>query len=155
MKRRRERLKAKGVTRIDEPGRHGIGWYARVVFRGKTASKYFADMSHGGTANAFKKAVAWRDAEEKRVGKPRTDRLFATGRARSPLGIPGVYESKTSYVVAWSPAPGKIRREFISWTRYGKKDALRRAIELRRRREREMYGRAVSTPKEVRRRRRR
>src|SRR5260370_7539477 len=103
-------------------------------------------MCKGGTDNVFTEAVRWRDTEEKRVGKPRTDRLFATGRARSPLGVPGVYQSKTSYVVAWSPAPRKIRREFISITRYGKKEALRRAIELRPPREREDSGRAGITP---------
>ena len=76
---RRQKLQAKGVTRIDDPGRHGVGWYARVVYRGKTFSKYFADMSHGGTESAFRKALAWRNATEKLVGKPRTDRTFTGG----------------------------------------------------------------------------
>jgi hypothetical protein len=57
--------------------------------------------------------------------------------------VQGVYQSKTSFVVAWSPSPGEIRREFISISRYGKKEALRRAIKLRRSRELSVYGRAV------------
>ena len=138
------RRKVKGVTRIDDPGRHGVGWYARVVFRGKTFSKYFADGSHGGTEGAFQKALAWRNAQEKKVGKPRTDRLLPTASTRSRTGVSGVYQSKRSYVVAWSPSPGTIFREFVSISRYGQKEALRRAIELRRRRERAVYGRAVS-----------
>jgi len=138
------RRRAKGITRIDDPGRHGVGWYARVVFRGKTASRYFADGAHGGTGAAFEKALRWRNSTEKEVGKPRTDRLFAAASSRSPSGVQGVYRSKNSYVVAWSPAKGKMRREFVSIRRYGAREALRRAVELRRRHERAVYGRAVS-----------
>jgi len=141
---RREKLQAKGVTRIDDPGRHGVGWYARVVYRGKTFSKYFADMSHGGTESAFRKALAWRNATEKLVGKPRTDRTFTGGVGRSRTGVPGVYQSKQSFVVAWSPAPGELRREFVSIKKFGRQEALKRAIELRRKREREQYGRPVT-----------
>jgi hypothetical protein len=143
------RKRVKGVTRIDDPGRHGVGWYARVTFQGKTSSKYFADGAHGGTQAAFRKALSWRNAEEKRLGKPRTDRLFPATSSRSRTGVPGVYQAKQSYVVAWSPAPGEIRREFVSIRRYGSKEALRRAVELRRRRERSLYGRAVSTVKQA------
>ncbi|HEY8180837.1 MAG TPA: AP2 domain-containing protein [Thermoanaerobaculia bacterium] len=139
----KKKQRIKGVTRIDDPGGHGVGWYARVVFQGKTHSKYFADGAHGGTRAALRKAVTWRDAQEKKVGKPRTNRLFPSTSTRSRTGVQGVYQSKTSFVVAWSPAPGEIRREFISISRYGKKEALRRAIKLRRSRERAVYGRAV------------
>jgi len=41
-------------------------------------------------------------------------------------------------------APGEVRREFISITRYGREGALRRAVELRRSRELAVYGRSVS-----------
>jgi hypothetical protein len=144
MKKRRA-ARIKGVTRIDDPGRHGVGWYARVVFQGKTFSKYFADGAHGGTRAALRKAVAWRDAQEKKVGKPRTNRLFPSTSTRSRTGVQGVYQSKSSFVVAWSPAPGEIRREFVSISRYGRKEALRRAIQLRRSRELAVYGRAVGS----------
>src|SRR6266849_5109972 len=144
MKKRRKVPKAKGVTRIDDPGGHGVGWYARVVFGGKTLSKYFADGAHGGTRAAFGKAVAWRDAQEKKVGKPRTDRLFAAPGQRSPTGVHGVYQAKRSFVVAWSPAPGEVRREFVSIARYGREGALRRAVQIRRSRELAVYGRSVS-----------
>jgi hypothetical protein len=145
MKKRKRLPSAKGVTRIDDPGRHGVGWYARVVFRGKTHSKYFADGAHRGTAAAFQKALAWRNAKEKELGKPRTDRLLPSTSTRSRTGVSGVYQSKQSFVVAWSPATGKIRREFVSIRKYGRREALRRAIELRRRRERSVYGKAVSS----------
>ena len=145
MAKRKEDLKAKGVVRIDyASSRHGIGWYVRVTFRGKTHSKYFADRVHGGERVAFEKAVAWRNAKEKELGKPRTDRLVPPVSPRSPTGISGVFISRDSYVVASCPAPGELRREFISINKYGAEEAFRRAVELRRRREREMYGRAVS-----------
>jgi hypothetical protein len=142
---RRKLPKVKGVTRIDEPGGHGVGWYARVTYRGKTWSKYFADGAHKGTLAAFKKALAWRNDKEKELGKPRTDRIFSANKPRSSTKVPGVYQSKQSFVVAWSPHPGLLRREFVSITRYGREEAFRRAVELRRRHERAIYGRAVSS----------
>ncbi|MEA2166460.1 MAG: hypothetical protein QOK37_4587 [Thermoanaerobaculia bacterium] len=144
------RVKAKGITRIDDPGRHGVGWYARVTFQGKTSSKYFADASHGGTEAAFVKARKWRNAKEKEVGKPRTDRLLPSTSTRSRTGMSGVYRTTNSYVVAWSPRPGETRREFISIARYGADEAFRMAVELRLRRERAMYGRSFSTIEQAR-----
>ena len=138
--------KVKGVSRIDDPGRHGVGWYARVRFRGKTYSKYFADASHKGTRAAYAKAIAWRNEKERELGKPRTDRIVPGGRTGSAKSI-GVYRSKQSYVVAWSPAPGKVRREFVSIAKYGQREALRRAIELRRKHERAVYGESISIAK--------
>jgi len=137
-------LKAKGVTRIDDPGRHGVGWYARVTFMGQTFSKYFADLAHGGKRAAFEKALKWRDETEKSVGKPRTDRMFAMPGVRSQTGIQGVYEQNGKYVAAWTPKPGQTRRKFFSINKYGREEALRRAIAFRRQRERELYGKAVS-----------
>ena len=100
MKKKRQRTPtAKGVTRIDDPGRHGVGWYTRVTYGGKTHSKYFADMAHGGTKAAFLKALGWRNAKEKELGKPRTDRTFAKAGHRSPTGVHGVYQQKKSFVV--------------------------------------------------------
>jgi len=135
--------KVKGVTRIDDPGGHGVGWYARVRFRGKTWSKYFADMSHKGTMGAFKKAVDWRDAKEKEVGKPRTDRMVSAQSARGKNKVTGVHLSRNSYVVAWSPEPGVVIRKFVSIAKYGKQEAFRRAVELRRKGERAIYGRTI------------
>jgi len=137
---RKKLPKVKGVTRIDDPGGHGVGWYARVTFRRKTSSKYFADASHKGTMAAFAKAVAWRNAREKELGKPRTNRIFSANRSKGRTGVPGVYQSKQSVVVAWSPAAGELHREFVSIKKYGRKEALRLAIEKRLRAERRLYG---------------
>jgi hypothetical protein len=145
--------KAKGVTRIDDPGRHGVGWYARVAYRSRTFSKYFADGAHGGTRKAFDKAVAWRNETEKVLGKPRSDRTVSAVGQRSRTGVQGVYQQKNNIVVAWTPKEGQLERQFISIKKYGRQEALRRAVELRRKKEREMYGRAVSKLSALRRRR--
>lgn len=145
-------MKAKGVTRIDDPGRHGVGWYARVVYRGRTFSRYFADGAHGGTRKAFQKALAWRNETEKVLGKPRTDRTVAAVGRRSRTGVQGVYQQNKSIVVAWTSKPGQLQRKFISIDKYGREEALRRAVELRRKKEREIYGRAVSEVSALRRR---
>jgi len=139
--------KIKGISRIDYPG-SGTGWFARVTFEGKTHSRYFADASHGGTDKALEKAVRWRNVKEKALGKPRTDRHLAAGGGRSATGVPGVYRAKNSFVVAWSPKPGDLVREFVSIREYGEEKALERAVALRRQREREVYGKAFApTPK--------
>ena len=137
--------KVKGVTRIDEPGGHGVGWYARVRYQGKTSSKYFADMSHGGTMGAFKKAVDWRNAKEKELGKPRTDRMVTASKTRGKNKVAGVHQSRNSFVVAWSEEPGVVIRKFVSIAKYGKKKAFEKAVELRRKGERAIYGRALKT----------
>src|SRR5579884_458470 len=138
------KTKVKGVLRIDDPGKHGVGWYARVTFMGQTFSKYFADLTHGGKRKAFEKALKWRDETEKAIGKPRTDRMFAAPGARSLTGIQGVYEQNGKYVAAWTPKRGQTRRKFFSINKYGHDEALQRAINFRRAREREMFGKAVA-----------
>jgi hypothetical protein len=139
--------KVKGISRIDYPG-SGTGWFARVTFEGKTHSRYFADASHGGTDKALDKAVRWRNVKEKELGKPRTDRHLAAGGGRSSTGVPGVYRAKNSFVVAWSPEPGNLVREFVSIREFGEEKALERAVALRRQREREVYGKSFApTPK--------
>jgi len=133
----------RGISRIDSPT-SGVGWYARVTFQGKTHSKYFADGVHGGTEPALKKAVRWRNAKEKEVGKLPGVRQIPTLPASSRTGVKGVYRSKNSYVVAWSPKKGKLVREFISIREFGDEGALDRAVKLRRKREKEAYGRALT-----------
>ena len=134
----------KGISRIDQPGGHGVGWYARVRHDGTTYSKYFSDGAHGGTESARRKAVRWRNATEREVGKPRTNRFVPAVTSRSQSGVSGVYQQRQSFVVATSPKPGRIRREFVSINELGLREAFRQAIALRRRREEEIYGQAVT-----------
>jgi hypothetical protein len=139
----------KGISRIDQPGGHGVGWYARVRHAGTTHSKYFSDGAHGGTETAKRKAVRWRNAKEREVGKPRTNRFVPAVTSRNQSGVSGVYQERSSFVVATSPRPGQIRREFVSIAEHGLREAFRQAVALRRQREEEIYGEAV-TPADVR-----
>lgn len=150
-KKKQRTVRHKGLSRIDQPGGHGVGWYARVTHRGRTFSKYFADGAHGGKEVAMKKALKWRNSKEKEVGKPRTERVVANVSARSRTGISGVFRMRNLYVVAWSPEPGRLEREFVSIRRYGKQEALKRAIALRKKRERSVYGKALTHKKSRRR----
>lgn len=142
---KRRKIHYKGISRIDQPGRHGVGWYARVRFNGKTHTKYFADRAHGGTDAALRKALRWRNSKEREVGKPRTDRVVAGRSRRNRSGVPGVFRMRSQYVVAWTPSPGKLVREFVSIPKFGRKEAFERAIALRRKRERLMYGAVLPT----------
>ncbi len=135
--------KNRGISRI-ESATSGVGWYGRVTFQGKTHSKYFADGIHGGKDQALRKAVRWRNAKEKEVGKLPGVRTVPSIPASSRTGVKGVYRSKNSYVVAWSPKKGKLVREFISINEFGDQEALERAIKLRRKREKEAYGRTIT-----------
>jgi hypothetical protein len=134
----------KGISRIDQPEGHGVGWYARVRYEGTTFSKYFSDGAHGGTDTARRKAVRWRNAKEREIGKPRTNRFVPAVTSRNRTGVSGVYQERRSFVVATSPKPGVIRREFVSIGTLGVREAFRRAVALRRQREEEIYGEAVT-----------
>ena len=71
----------KSISRIEQgpsgkgSNRRGrtAGWYVRVWWRGEEWAKYFGDVTHGGKDAALTKAVAWRDAKEQELGKPRTE----------------------------------------------------------------------------------
>jgi hypothetical protein len=136
--------KFKGVTRIDEPERHGVGWYARVTLNRRTQSKYFSDGRHGGKQRALQKAISWRDDKEKELGIPRTERIIPPVSSRSRTGVSGVYRAGNHYVVAWCPATGVVVRKFISIPRYGEQSAFLKAVELRRQKERSVYGKSLS-----------
>lgn len=141
----RQREKHKGISRIEQAEKHTIGWYARVTFRGQTHSKFFSDRTYGGTEAALQKALRWRNATEKELGKPRTDRVVVAKETRNETGVPGVYRMGNQYVVAWNPEPGVMERELVSITKYGEEGALARAQALRLRKERQVYGKTLST----------
>ena len=147
MAKKKQPTNTRGICRIDSPT-SGVGWYARVTFQGTTHSKYFADGVHGGIEKAHRKAIRWRNAKEKEVGKLPGVRQPPALPSSSKTGVKGVYRSKNSYVVAWSPKKGKLVREFISIREFGDEGALARAVKLRRKREKEAYGRPV-TPQDV------
>lgn len=144
----------KGVSRIDQAAKNHHGWYVRVRHDGVTDSRFFNDSKHGGKRKALAAAVAYRDAAEKAIGKPRTDRTILPMTARNTSGVVGVRRrerarrpgSKVSaapaayYEACWSPAPGKLSRKLFSVEKLGERDAFLAACAHRRQMERDLLG---------------
>jgi hypothetical protein len=148
----------KSISRIDTPEKRTHGWYVRVYFNRTMHSKFFSDSRYGGSEESLAEAIRYRDEIEEKIGKPRTDRHVVTASPRNQSGMIGVQRktkrSRTRhgkisecdvYEITWNPKPNVIRRTSISIDRYGEAEAFRRACALRRRKEREMYGRELQT----------
>ena len=147
----------KSVSRIDHRKRKTHGWYVRVKFNGELRSRFFSDSVCGGKRAALREAVQCRNEIEKEMGKPRTDRMVPSLIARNQTGLLGVrLGTKRSqrkgprlsriYEVHWAPEPGRLGRTSVSIEKYGAKEALRRALEIRQEKEREVFGAVLSAP---------
>ncbi len=146
----------KSISRIDIPKKKTHGWYVRVWFKGKMHSKFFSDTGHDTSTEALAAAVEYRDELEEQIGKPRTDRVVVTHSPRNRTGVMGVrrmfkrtgaFMPATSaprysevYEVTWQYAPNKVRNTSFSIDKYGEVEAFRLACELRKLKEREIYG---------------
>jgi type IV secretory pathway VirB10-like protein len=134
----------KGISRIDSETNKTHGWYVRVQFQGKTHAKFFSDSAHGGDAKALAKAVKHRNAVERELGKPRTDRMVTAVSSRNTSGVQGVKRvfkaGSYAYEVTWSPAAGQVHRTTVSVNRYGEDEAFKRACQIRQQKERAYYG---------------
>ena len=156
----------KSVSRIDS--RRAVGWYVRVKFNRENHAKFFTDNVHGGKDTALEAAIKWRNKKERELGKPRTDRTVTASFLGNNTGHIGVVRTKKwtgardnngdalpnysdVYVVSWSAEPGKPCATSISVEKYGEKEARRRAIDLRKSKEREIYGQEIDfrNPKRV------
>jgi hypothetical protein len=150
---RRKGSRLKSISRIDQPEKRTHGWYVRVRFAGQEVSKFFSDKLHGGKKKSLDAALAYRNETEKEFGKPRTDRPVVARQPRRKNDIVGVrYAVKRAstaagdtsespvYEVTWSPRPNVVQRTSVSIKKWGKKEAFRRACEIRREKEREFYG---------------
>ncbi|HVT05365.1 MAG TPA: AP2 domain-containing protein [Thermoanaerobaculia bacterium] len=146
-------MKHKSVSRIDQDEKHTHGWYVRVRFRGKEVSRFFNDKLNGGKRKALREAITFRDELERRIGKPRTDRFVVQRESTRKGDVVGVRQvvkftstaegetrSHQVYEVTWSPEPNVVQRTSVSIRKYGKREALRRAIAIRKDKERLYYG---------------
>jgi hypothetical protein len=147
----------KSVSRIDQDKKALHGWYVRVTFKGQTHPKFFSDAQYGSRPDALTEAVAWRDATEYALGKPRTERVVVALSRRNQTGVIGVRRSRKAmtrdgqkmgpvYEVYWRPTPQTLQRTTVSITKYGEQEAFRRAYVLRKAKERELYGSELPTP---------
>ncbi len=150
----------KGISRVKRTKRHAPGWQTRVVFRGELHQKFFPNSDYRTARDALRAAIRWRNATEKWLGKPRTERVVVGLSRRNKTGVIGIYlaykrsqrpgrggrKSKV-YVITWKPEPDIVRRTSVSITKYGPKEALHRAIQIREQAELEMYGATLPRPK--------
>ena len=132
----------KGISRIDST--RAVGWFVRVSWHGQHIRKFFSDGVNGGKRKALQAAIAYRDATEKALGKPRTDRNITGITRRSNTGYTGIRkilkDGQPAYDVSWSPRPGVLQRTSISIVKHGAERALALARKLRAQKEREIYG---------------
>lgn len=130
--------KHKDIARIDQPSKNTHGWYVRVRFQGETHSKFFSDKKCGGLDLSLLAAIAWRDATEIKLGKPRTDRHLVT-HTRSKTGVVGVRlnEQLHRYEVSWVNKDGKQGKTSVSIFTHGKNEAFKRACAKRAQKEAE------------------
>lgn len=107
-------------------------------------SRLFSDSLFGGRRRALKAAVEWRNETERELGKPRTERVVLMSSSRNRTGVIGVRrtvkEGTPVYEATWNPLPGKVQRTSVSIAKYGEKEAFRRAVEIRKEKERELFG---------------
>lgn len=149
----------KGISRIDHAKKHCHAWYVRVCFDRKLYSKLFSDASNGGKEKALKLSIKYRNDLEKKLGKPRTDRIIVVSNNRNTTGVIGVQRTikkgvsvrdgnlldGASYEVTWSPEPNILRKTSFSIEKYGEEGAFQKAVALRQKVEKKIYGRVIQT----------
>jgi hypothetical protein len=145
----------KSISRIDQPKKRTHGWYVRVHFNRTTHTKWFGDATYGGPEEALAEAIQFRNETEARIGKPRTERTVVGARSRRGSRVVGVtrrqkrwgngngeYVSEV-FEVTWNPEPGRVSRTSVSIAKYGEEEAYRRAVAIRKAKERELYGSVI------------
>lgn len=118
------------------------GYNVRIRWQDQHRAKFFSDSKYGDRLGALTAALAWRDATEKELGKPRTERqvvgiFYSSG---PEAGIRRVREGHTEYYQAtWTTYVGKQRRTKYSIAKHGEKKALQLARKAREQGERERW----------------
>lgn len=124
----------KNITRVDRPSRNMYGFHVRMGWQGQVFQKWFSDEKHGDRLGALAAAIAWRDEQERQLGKPRSERTLI-GRTKSSTGYVGVtkvtLKDKVYYRALWHDEEGRMHRRFFNIERLGEKRALRAAIKAR------------------------
>ena len=144
-KRIREMNELKYVSRIDDGCQKT--WFVRVHCL-YLPGKSFCDSKFGGCKKALSAAIAWRDQQlDSNKDKVLLSRFRFHKKAfknNLSTGILGIrVESKESNnnitysYVAYSGAYPKVRRRNFAWIKYGKREALAKAIAYRKKMEQE------------------
>lgn len=110
----------KNVSRYKGGKKKGPGLQVCVQWRKELRYQSFPDSEYDNPAAVLLAAIAWRDAAEIELGKPRTERRI--------LSDSGVHRSKDFYgneywIAQCSPAPGKMMRKCFAIKKYGELEA--------------------------------
>ncbi len=126
----------RNVYRVDLYSTHA--WVVVVVRRRKRLVHYFSDRAHGGKAAALEKALRYRDELVASLPPPmRFKRTLSTNKT----GVVGVHLEEQPqptghviryYTATWMELSGKRMTVRFLVSRYGKREARRRAIKARR-----------------------
>lgn len=131
--------KHKGITRIDHPAKRTFGYFVRVTWNKQRRSKFFSDSVYGDRLAALVAALEWRNATERELGKPRTERQVI-GVSRTNTGIVGVRrtvkDGREVYEATWRDG-NRIRRTSYSIAKHGERRALSLARRAREKFERQ------------------
>ena len=137
----------KSISRIHSEKNNTFGWYVRVVFQGQMHSKFFSDAKFGTEEKALAQSIRHRNRIERELGKPRTDRSVVAPKPGTGTGVVGVQRiikgGHEAFQVTWSPAPNVVSRTSVSIAKYGEEEAFKRAVRLREKKERALYGKTV------------
>ena len=141
MRENKQSEKHKHVSRIDQVSKGVHAWYVRVRFEGKIHCKLFSDLMLGGRDKSLAAAIAWRDAQEKKLGKPRTDRNIVSV-SRTSTGVVGVRhdQKKNRFEVTWVTPTGTQGKTTVSILMYGWDKAFQIACGIRAAKEAERTG---------------
>jgi hypothetical protein len=131
-------VKHKNITRVDRdrPGRAPEhGFHVRLSWKREVFQKWFSDKAHGDRLGALAAALAWRDAKERELGKPRSEHGIKGQDVTSNTGIVGVsrldVDGHPYYRALWRDPEGRQHVRFFRIDRLGEKRALRAAVKAR------------------------
>ena len=149
-------ISLKGISRIDSGSTHG--WFVRAYRNKKTYSKFFSDSKFGNKEKALEEAFKKREVFKNQISKikkrPSKSRIVSSD-SRNKTGELGVSKSAKKakngisyecYSVSWKLKSGKQKSTSFSIKRYGEKEALNKAIELRRKMMKKIHGKDFYDP---------
>jgi hypothetical protein len=128
-------IRHKNLTRFDHPKKNTFGYFVRIQWKGEKHHKFFSDRVYGDRLGALTAALEWRDATERTLAKPRTDRQVIGFSSRNKSGVVGVRRmlkaGRDVYEATWMDAHGRVGRTSFSIARHGEKRAFRLAVRAR------------------------
>ncbi|MDZ4718488.1 MAG: AP2 domain-containing protein [Roseiflexaceae bacterium] len=129
----------KNITRVDHDKSRTHGYNVRIRWNGQHYHQFFGDQKHGDRLGALAAALEWRDATEKRIGKPRTEQPVIGMSSRNKSGAIGVLRCKKGgsevFSVRWVVYGERSRVAATSFSirKHGEKKAFKLAVRARQR----------------------